>query len=65
MPVAALAPGAVGRLVDQDHLGAGGTVQAERRRRRLGGELLVDAVEVALPDGSQLVVPTANLEVLT
>jgi hypothetical protein len=40
-------------------------VQAEPRRRRLGGEVLVEAVEVALADGNQLVVPTANLEVLT
>ena len=65
MPIAALAPGAIVRLVDQDHLGVVGTVQAEPHRRRLGGELLVEVVEVALADGNQLVVPTANLEVLT
>ena len=65
LPIATLTPGAVVRLVDQDHLGAVGTVQAEPRRLRLGGELPVEAVEVALADGNQLVVPTANLEVLT
>jgi hypothetical protein len=64
VPVAALAPGATVRLIDQDHLGTVGTITEAPRRRRLEGDLVVEALEVALPNGGRLVAPTANVEVL-
>lgn len=64
LPVAALVPGATVRLIDHAHLGAIVTVQEAPRRRRLEGDLIVDALEVQLADGERLVVPTANVEVL-
>jgi hypothetical protein len=51
--------------VDQDHLGLVATVAEAPRRRRLAGSLVLDALEVALPQGGRLTVPTANVEVLT
>ena len=65
LPVATLAPGSVVRMIDQEHLGTIGTVAAEPHRLRLAGDLHVEAVEVELPNRARLVVPTANVEVLT
>lgn len=64
LPVAALTAGATVRIVDQDHLGAIGTVYEAPRRRRIAGDLVVDAVEVDLPNGGRILLPTANVEVL-
>lgn len=64
LPVAALVPGATVRIVDQDHLGLVGTVREAPRRRRLEGDLVLDALEVDLPNGGRLLLPTANVEVL-
>jgi hypothetical protein len=65
LPIAALTPGTLVRVVDQDHLGLVATVAEAPRRRRLAGSLVLDALEVALPQGGRLTVPTANVEVLT
>ncbi|MGN6565294.1 MAG: hypothetical protein ACTHMU_21760, partial [Thermomicrobiales bacterium] len=64
LPIAALTPGTLVRVVDQDHLGLVATVAEPPRRRRLAGSLVLDALEVALPQGGRLTVPTANVEVL-
>lgn len=64
LPIAALTPGTLVRVVDQDHLGLVATVAEAPRRRRLTGSLVLDALEVALPQGGRLTVPTANVEVL-
>lgn len=64
LPIAALAPGATVRLVDQDHLGLVATVRDAPRRLRFEGDVLLDALVVALPNGEPLLVPTANVEVL-
>lgn len=61
---ATIGPGAVVRLADQDHLGAVGTVQDVPTRRRLPGDLVVEAVTVQLAGGNSLLVPLHNLEVL-
>lgn len=64
LPLARLAPGATVRLLDQDHLGVLATVAEGPRRRRLEGDLLLDALAVTLPSGERLDLPTANVEVL-
>lgn len=64
LPIAALVPGATVRIIDQDHLGAVGTISEAPRRRRLGGDLVVEALEVDLPNGGRMVLPVANVEVL-
>lgn len=63
LPLAQLAPGATVRLLDQDHLGVLATVAEAPRRRRLEGDLLLDALAVTLPSGERLDLPTANVEV--
>lgn len=64
LPLARLAPGATVRLLDQDHLGVLATVTEAPRRRRIEGDLLLDALAVTLPSGERLDLPTANVEVL-
>ncbi len=64
-PIAALVPGATVRIVDQERLGTVGTVHDAPRRRRIAGDLVVEALEVDLPDGARLLLPVANVEVLT
>jgi hypothetical protein len=64
LPLAALEPGAIVRLLDHDHLGTLATVAEIPRRQRLGGDLLVDALAVTLATGEALRVPTANVEVV-
>jgi hypothetical protein len=64
LPVAALVPGAMVRLVDQDHLGVIAMVREAPRRRRFDGDVLLDALVIDLPNGEPMLVPTANVEVL-
>lgn len=64
LPLAALVPGTTVRLIDQDHLGLLATVVSEPRRRRLLGDLTTDALTVTLPNGSDMLVPTANVEIV-
>ena len=64
LPVAALVPGAMVRLVDQDHLGVIATVREAPRHRRFDGDVLLDALVIDLPNGEPMLVPTANVEVL-
>lgn len=64
LPIASLEPGTAIRLLDHDHLGVLATVFAAPRRRRLEGDLLMDAVTVTLPSGEQMHLPTANVEAL-
>lgn len=40
------------------------TVREALRRRRLGGDLVLDALEVTLPNGEALLLPIANVEPL-
>lgn len=64
LPVAALVPGTTIRLIDQDHLGIVATVREAPRRRRLGGDLVLEALKVELPNGEGLLLPLANVEPL-
>ena len=65
LPIASLEPGATVRLVDQDHLGLIATVREAPRRRRFEGDLLLDALVIDLPNGEPMLVPAANVEVLS
>jgi hypothetical protein len=65
LPVASLSPGATVRLVDQDHLGVIATVREAPRFRRFDGDVLLDALVIDLPNGEPMLVPTANVEVLS
>lgn len=65
MPIATLSPGAMVRLIDQDNLGTLATVREAPRRRRFEGDLLLDALVIDLPNGEAMLVPTANVEVLS
>lgn len=64
LPLATLAPGAIVRLLDHEHLGILAAVAEAPRRQRLEGDLLLDALLVTLPNGQRLRLPTANVEVL-
>ena len=65
LPIASLEPGATVRLIDQDHLGLVATVREAPRRRRFEGDLLLDALVIDLPNGEPMLVPSANVEVLS
>ena len=65
LPIASLSAGATVRLIDQDHLGQLATVREAPRRRRFEGDMLLDALVINLPNGESLLVPTANVEVLS
>ncbi|HEX9370615.1 MAG TPA: hypothetical protein VF897_06390 [Roseiflexaceae bacterium] len=65
-PRPALRPGASVRLLDNDHLGQVGQVRAiSAAPRRLPSRVRTAAVEVVLDDGTAVLVPRANVEVLT
>ena len=57
-------PGATVRLLDSGHLGQVGQVRSLAPARRLASRVRTAAVEVALEDGTTLLLPRSAVEVL-